>query len=579
MSLIRKAKTELEQALKDITKQEFIQLEKPKTLGFGDLTSNVAMVLASQQKQSPQQLAENLVSELHKLTFINDICEDIKVVAPGFINFYLKTDLVKQELKFILNTELYGSSEAGNGQTVVLEYSSPNTNKPLHVGHLRNNALGMFLARGLEFTGFNVVKTQVINDRGVHIMKSMLAYEYWGNGITPEDTNQKGDKFVGDYYVKFNQELKNNATLDNEAQDMLVKWEAGDADVRALWAKLNNWVYVGWGDTYKRFGSEFDKNYYESELYTHGREIITEALEKGMVYKNSDGAVAVDLTTEGLGGRDSGEKILLRANGTSVYITQDIYLAKHRFDDYKFHQMIYVVGDEQIYHFKVLFTILKKLGFPWVENISHYSYGHILLPDGKMKSREGTVVDGDDLINEMRVMTEKEITKRQPDLNKNKIEHIATTIANASIKYWFLKNNQKTEIIFDPKQSLDFEGNTGSYLLYTYVRLGSIWSKSGISESDIKFDINNLEPNEIEILRILMQWPEVVDNFIDKMQANFVCDYLFALASNLNSYYHQVNILQANESQRQVRLSLLLAARKVMKLGLDMLNIQTVEKM
>ncbi len=579
MSLIRTSSIAIELALKNITKTDLVQLERPKSLEFGDLTSNVAMILASKEKKSPQDLANGIITELKQSSGVMDVCDDIRVVAPGFINFYIKTDLIQQELDVILDDKKYGSSEIGKNKKVIIEYSSPNTNKPLHVGHLRNNSIGMCLANGLEFTGFKVVKTQVVNDRGVHIMKSILSYDRWGKNKTPKDADQKGDKFVGGYYVKFGKELENNPGLETEAQEMLEKWEAGDKDIRKLWEKMNDWIYSGWEETYKKFGSEFDKNYYESNLYTKGKEIVEKALEQGVVKKTDTGTVAIDLSEEGLGGRESGEKVLLRENGTTVYMTQDIYLAKNRFDDYDFDRLIYVVGDEQIYHFKVLFTILKKLGFDWTDKLLHYPYGQVLLPDGKMKSREGKVVDADELINEMNSFAKTEIDKRQTELSEDEKNRTAEAISGAAIKYWFLKNNQKTSIIFDPKQSLDFEGNSGPYLLYTYVRLGSILEKENVKNKVVKHNIENLGEEEIKALRLLMQWPQIMNDFTEHLQPNFICEYLFELASLMNSYYHEVPILKSEKGVRETRLALLQSVRLVLQNGLNILNINTVEKM
>ncbi len=576
MLLIRKVSKVLEQAIQNTTKVDKIQLERPKALQFGDLTTNIAMRLASEKKQSPIHIAKEIVDDLNKQADVVGVCEKIEVVSPGFINFYIKSDLIQVELDVIYNTSNYGSSEAGKGKKVVIEYSSPNTNKPIHVGHLRNNALGMSLANILEFTGFEVVKTQVINDRGVHIMKSLLAYQKWGNNKTPEDTGQKGDRFVADYYVMFGKQAKNNPQLEEEAQNLLKAWEEGDEKVVALWKKMNKWVYDGWQETYNDFGSVFDKEYFESDLYTKGREIVERAYDKNIVKKNSEGAYVIDLSEENLGGRESGEKVLLRSNGTTVYITQDIYLAVSRFEDYHFDKMIYVVGDEQLYHFKVLFTILKKLGYDWVVNLLHYPYAHVLLPEGKMKSREGKVVDADDLISEMRTHAYDEIEKRRDDISEDEKNKNASIISMAAIKYWFLKNNQKTSIIFDPKQSLDFEGNTGPYLLYTYVRLGSVISKHDKIKN---YDTKLLGEKEKEIVRLMIQWPLVVDNFLNHYQHNFICEYLFELASKINSYYHDVSILKSEDGVRETRLALIISVRSILKTGLNLLNINIIEKM
>lgn len=562
--------------IKTVSNEDDIELNIPEDAKYGDFTTNIAMRLAAQKKQSPMKIAQDFVDDLLANKFIKDNFFKIEAVNPGFINFYLNKKYLSNELEYILGNNNYGATNIGQGKTIVIEYSSPNTNKPLHLGHLRNDTLGMSLSNILSFLGFQVIRTSVINDRGIHIMQSLLAYLKWGKGKTPISEQQKGDHFVGDYYVKFNKAKEAAENLVDESREILKKWENGDQEIRTVWQQMNEWVYSGWQQTYNLFGSKFDKEYYESNLYDKGKKIIEDGVATGIFYQNKQGATVVDLTPYGLGGRESGEKVLLREDGTTVYITQDIYLAVKRYQDYKFDQLFYIVADEQNYHFKVLFKIFELLKYDWANRCYHYSYGMVDLPSGRMKSREGTIVDADDLLTQLINLARTEVIKRRSDLNKKEINHIATNIALAAVKYWFLKSNSKSRILFNPEKSLDFEGNTGPYLLYTYVRLQSILSKTNSIKKKVDGDLGE---DELKLVRKMSEWPIVINSFIKHYNPNIICEYLYILASEINSYYHTANVLKADKKLKEVRLQTISAASQILKTGLKLLNIDTVDKM
>ncbi len=551
-------------------------LEQARSFQFGDLATNVAFALAKEQGQPPLAVATELAEQLSKDKELRDFFDKIEAVKPGYINFYFSDNYLQTVLSQILAGQ-FGKLNIGHDKKIVIEYSSPNTNKPLHLGHLRNDALGMALANILQALGFAVIKTSVINDRGIHIMQSLLAYLKWGEGKTPEQVRKKGDQFVGDFYVRFHQEAEKNPALKEEAAELLRRWEEGDEEVRRAWRKLNQWVYEGWQQTYNLYGSQFDKWYYESELYDKGREIIKQAAERGIVEKRSDGAYVIDLSAYGLGDRQQGKKVLLRPDGTTVYITQDIYLAVKRFEDFQFDQMIYVVASEQDYHFRVLFKVLELLGFDWTKRLHHYSYGLVNLPEGKMKSRQGKVVDADELIAQMTELARLEINKREEELSAEEKEKIAQTVALAAIKYWFLRANPKSALLFDPKRSLDFEGDTGPYLLYSYVRLKSILRQA--KEESGAVWRGSLPLEEKKLLRQLARWPFVLERFTEEYSINLICLFLNELASSFNSYYHQVPVLKAEPEVRGLRLQVIRAGSQMLKHGLELLNIKTIEKM
>ena len=515
-------------------------------------------------------------------------------VVKGFLNLVISDDYFISEFNTIKNIEQFGFITPNeNEKAVMVEYSSPNTNKPLHLGHIRNNLLGYSVAEIIKASGKKVYKTQIINDRGIHICKSMLAWQRFGNGETPESTGLKGDKLVGNYYVKFDQEYKKEisqlisegkteenakkgAPLLLEAQKMLLKWEAGDNEVVSLWKKMNQWVYTGFDITYKELGVDFDKNYYESNTYLLGKDIVAEGLEKGIFHKKEDGSVWIDLTNEGLD-----EKIVLRADGTAVYMTQDIGTAIERFKDYELNELVYTVGNEQDYHFKVLFLILSKLGFEWAENCYHLSYGMVDLPSGKMKSREGTVVDADDLMIEM-TNTAREISQ---DLGKlegysdEEKESLYKTIGLGALKYYILKVDPKKRILFDPEESVDFAGNTGPFIQYTYARIQSILRKATFDQSK---EITNLklDAKERELIKQVQLFPEVIQNAAKNHSPALIANYIYDLVKSYNSFYQSVPILGCeNMDEKIFRTQISLKVSEIIKSGFKLLGITVPERM
>ncbi|SHH29734.1 arginine--tRNA ligase [Winogradskyella jejuensis] len=516
-------------------------------------------------------------------------------VVKGFLNIEIDDSHYINFLDAIKNKEDFGYADLKDNKAVMVEYSSPNTNKPLHLGHVRNVLLGYSVAEILKASGKKVYKTQIINDRGIHICKSMLAYERFGNGEVPSE-NLKGDKLVGNYYVEFDKaykteiknliaqgqteaEAKKNAPILLEAQDMLRKWEAGDEDVVALWKKMNGWVYDGFEATYKNIGVDFDKYYYESRTYLLGKEFIAEGLKSGVFFKKEDGSVWCDLTEDGLD-----EKIVLRSDGTAVYMTQDIGTAIQRIKDYPdVGGMVYTVGNEQDYHFKVLFLILKKLGFDWAKNLFHLSYGMVDLPSGKMKSREGTVVDADDLIEEM-ATTAEEISKelgKLDDYSEAEKKELYKVIGLGALKYYILKVDPKKRILFDPKESIDFQGNTGPFIQYTYARIQSILRKFN-SEAIINLD--NIEVSlyekEKQLLKQLEQFPTIIQNAAEQHSPALVANYTYDLVKDFNSFYQNVSILGADsEAEKTFRVLLSKKVGETIKNAFNVLGIDVPERM
>lgn len=515
-------------------------------------------------------------------------------VIKGFLNLVINPTLFLERFNQMLNEEDFGiikpSSDAEN---VMVEYSSPNTNKPLHLGHIRNNLLGYSVAKIIAASGKNVIKTQIINDRGIHICKSMLAWELFGNGETPDSTGLKGDKLVGNYYVAFDkaykkeiealvaqgksaEEAKKQAPILLKAQEMLLKWEAGDEHVVALWKKMNKWVYDGFNKTYQKLGVDFYKNYYESDTYLLGKSVVQEGLEKGVFYKKEDGSVWIDLTDEGLD-----EKIVLRADGTAVYITQDIGTAIQRFNEFTLESLIYTVGNEQDYHFKVLFLILKKLGYTWADHCYHLSYGMVDLPSGKMKSREGTVVDADDLIDEM-TLTAKDISEELGKLDGySEVEknQLYSTIGLGALKYFILKVDPKKRILFDPKESIDFNGNTGPFIQYTYARIQSILRKGNLLLSN---QLNDYQINqkEISLIKQLQLFPETIQLAAQNLSPALIANYTYELVKEYNSFYQSTPILNAETSNEQLfRTQLSYKVGLTIKNAFDLLGIQVPERM
>ena len=590
----------LQESLSQHIKQAFVTLYNTplETVEFqatrkdfeGDITV-VTFSMLRTIKMNPAQLGEELGAYLSE-----HVDEVVRYnVVKGFLNLVLSDAYFMTFFQTVCANLTFGFVSPSDDQAVMVEYSSPNTNKPLHLGHVRNNLLGYSVSEILKASGKKVYKTQIINDRGIHICKSMLAWQRYGNNETPESTGLKGDKLVGNYYVKFDQvykeeikeleakglsteEAKAQAPILLEAQDMLLKWEAGDAAVVSLWEQMNAWVYAGFEVTYKALGVNFDSYYYESQTYLLGKSFIQEGLQKGVFIKKEDGSVWCDLTSDGLD-----EKIVLRADGTAVYMTQDIGTAIQRLKDFPdVGGMVYTVGNEQDYHFKVLFLILKKLGFDWAKNLTHLSYGMVDLPSGKMKSREGTVVDADDLIVEM-ASTAKEISQELGKLEGySELEKAETytTIGLGALKYFILKVDPKKRILFDPQASVDFQGNTGPFIQYTYARIQAILRKSSVETKDEPLLEYALHDKEKSLLKQLQLFPEVIQQAASNYSPALVANYAYDLVKEFNSFYQNVSILGADStSEIRFRVQLSQAVATTIKNAFSLLGIQVPERM
>jgi len=540
-------------------------------------------------KKSPEQTGQEVGEYLKdKIPFIIDFN-----VIKGFLNLVLSPEYWFDRLQNEISNPDYGFFPQ-NGKRLMLEYSSPNTNKPLHLGHVRNNLLGYSVAEILKAYGYDVIKANLVNDRGIHICKSMLSWQLFGNGETPESSGLKGDHLVGKYYVIFDKEYKKqieelvnqgqtedeakkNAPLINDAQSMLQKWEAGDPETVDLWKMMNNWVYAGFDQTYKQLGVDFDKYYYESDTYLLGKDIIQEGLEKGVFFKKEDNSVWIDLTEDGLD-----EKLVLRGDGTSVYITQDLGTAQLKYDDFQMDESLYVVGNEQDYHFKVLFLILKKLGKPWATGLYHLSYGMVDLPSGKMKSREGTVVDADDLMNEM-VETAKtrteELGKVEGFSNEEK-QKLYYNIGLGALKYFLLKVEPKKRLLFDPNESIDFQGHTGPFIQYTYARINSVLNKGKFTDTtEIKMPLVFKE-SELDLIQTLDRFPEKVEASAKEFSPAQVANYIYELAKLYNKFYHEESILKAEDlSIKNFRLKLSKITALTIARGMKLLGIDVPERM
>lgn len=570
-----------------------VQLQKTKKEFKGHLTL-VVFPFLRMSKKSPEQTAQELGEYLVK----NEPAVAEFNVIKGFLNLTVASGCWIDLLNEINADPEYGFTKATeNSPLVMIEYSSPNTNKPLHLGHVRNNLLGYSLSKIMEANGNKVVKTNIVNDRGIHICKSMLAWQKWGNGITPEKAGKKGDHLIGDFYVLFSNKLKEETSaheaqgmtkeeaeaaspLMQEAREMLRKWEAGDPEIRSLWKMMNDWVYAGFDETYKMMGVNFDKIYYESETYLEGKSKVLEGLEKGIFYRREDGSVWANLTAEGLD-----EKLLLRADGTSVYMTQDIGTAKLRFDDYPINKMIYVVGNEQNYHFQVLSILLDKLGFEFGKGLVHFSYGMVELPEGKMKSREGTVVDADDLMEEM-INTAREISQelgKLDGLTPEEAEDIARMVGLGSLKYFILKVDPRKNMTFNPKESIDFNGNTGPFIQYTHARICSVLRKA--AEQGIVLPAalpTNFELSEKEegLIQMLANFKAVVKEAGETYSPALIANYTYDLVKEYNQFYHDFSILhEADEQLKVFRLVLSANVAKIVKEGMGLLGIEVPERM
>lgn len=561
-----------------------LEVQENKTEFEGDFTI-VTFPLVKQLKKNPESIGVELGEALTEQT---DLLESFNVVK-GFLNVKVKNQFFADQFKTI--NESFSTIEKKNS-TVMVEYSSPNTNKPLHLGHIRNNLLGFSVAQILKEAGYDVIKSQIINDRGIHICKSMLAWEKFGKGETPETSQIKGDKFVGNYYVKFDQEYKKqvseliaqgsteeqakkDAPLMKEAQQMLLDWENGDEKVRNLWKEMNAWVYKGFNETYKRLGVNFDQVQYESNTYILGKNLIQEGLEKGVLYRKEDGSVWCDLTDEGLD-----QKLLLRSDGTSVYMTQDLGTAVERFKQNNIEKLIYTVGNEQDYHFQVLFKILGKLGYSWADQLYHLSYGMVELPEGKMKSREGTVVDADDLMQDMYDIAKsksEELGKLENFTEEEKHENYEN-VGMGALKYFMLKVDPKKKMLFNPAESIDFNGNTGPFIQYTYARIQSLLVKAGYTQKEIA----NVELNQFEkaLIMQLANYKTVVAKAAEALSPALVANYVYDLVKAYNSFYQSNPILiQEDENIKQTRLNLSDLTAKTIKKSLELLGIGTVNRM
>ena len=581
--------------------EKMVQMQKTKKEFEGHLTLVVFPFLKMSRKgpeQTAQEIGEYLKANEPAVAAFN--------VIKGFLNLTIASATWIELLNEIQADEQYGLVQVTDASPLVMiEYSSPNTNKPLHLGHVRNNLLGNALANIVAANGNKVVKTNIVNDRGIHICKSMLAWKKYGNGETPETSGKKGDHLVGDYYVSFDKHYKAEvkelmakftaqgmsddeakakaeaeSPLMQEAREMLVKWEAGDPEIRGLWEMMNNWVYAGFDETYKKMGVSFDKIYYESNTYLEGKEKVMEGLEKGFFYKKEDGSVWADLTAEGLD-----HKLLLRGDGTSVYMTQDIGTAKLRFADYPINKMIYVVGNEQNYHFQVLSILLDKLGFEWGKSLVHFSYGMVELPEGKMKSREGTVVDADDLMEEM-IATAKETSQelgKLDGLTQEEADDIARIVGLGALKYFILKVDARKNMTFNPKESIDFNGNTGPFIQYTYARIQSVLRKAAESGIVIPEQIPagiELSEKEEGLIQMVADFAAVVKQAGEDYSPSIIANYTYDLVKEYNQFYHDYSILrEENEAVKVFRIALSANVAKVVRLGMNLLGIEVPSRM
>ena len=570
-----------------------VQLQKTKKEFEGHLTL-VVFPFLKMSKKGPEQTAQ----EIGEYLKANEPAVAAFNVIKGFLNLTVASATWIELLNEIHADAQYGIVSADeNAPLVMIEYSSPNTNKPLHLGHVRNNLLGNALANIVMANGNKVVKTNIVNDRGIHICKSMLAWQKYGKGETPESSGKKGDHLVGDYYVAFDKHYKAEVAelmekgmskeeaeaaspLMNEAREMLVKWEAGDPEVRALWQMMNNWVYTGFDETYRKMGVGFDKIYYESNTYLEGKEKVMEGLEKGFFFKKEDGSVWADLTAEGLD-----HKLLLRGDGTSVYMTQDIGTAKLRFADYPIDKMIYVVGNEQNYHFQVLSILLDKLGFEWGKSLVHFSYGMVELPEGKMKSREGTVVDADDLMAEM-IATAKETSQelgKLDGLTQEEADDIARIVGLGALKYFILKVDARKNMTFNPKESIDFNGNTGPFIQYTYARIRSVLRKAaeaGIVIPEVLPANIELSEKEEGLIQMVADFAAVVRQAGEDYSPSGIANYVYDLVKEYNQFYHDFSILrEENEDVKLFRIALSANIAKVVRLGMGLLGIEVPDRM
>ncbi|MDD5626099.1 MAG: arginine--tRNA ligase [Patescibacteria group bacterium] len=557
--------------------KEDLKLEIPPNQEMGDFSIS-CFGIAKVLKKAPTIVAQELASQLNLNKTKFSVFEQAKNIGP-YLNFFINKKIWFKAIceEILSKGNNFGFSNFGKNKKILVEFSAPNTNKPQHLGHLRNNFLGQATANLLAAIGYKSIKINLINDRGIHICKSMLAYKLWGEGKTPESEKIKGDHFVGKYYVLFNTKVKENPELLNEAQKILEQWEKGDSEIIALWQQMNKWALDGFYKTYEKIGINFDKWYFESDTYKLGKKIILKALRKKICYRREDKAIEIDLSKYNLD-----KKVLIRADGTSVYVTQDVGLAFLKNRDFKPHKSIYVVASEQKYHFQVLFKILELFGFKGVENCYHLSYGLIFVPEGRLKSREGTVVDADDIISEIEQLAKSEIMSSDPNISPIEVSRRAETIALAALKFFLLKFTPEQEVHFQPKESIAFEGATGPYVQYTYTRIQSILEKKPAEEiTDKLIDYKILgNPEEVAILKLLAAFPGVIKESAVSYNPTCLATYLLKLSQTFNEFYHKHKVLKA-ENQRLIkaRLVLIQAVAQVLKNGLNLMGINVLERM
>ncbi|MCQ2334803.1 MAG: arginine--tRNA ligase [Paludibacteraceae bacterium] len=593
MTLEETLKSQIKEAVKALygldAEDKMIQLQKTRPEFEGNLTL-VVFPFVKLAKKAPAQVAEEIGTKLQ-----GGLVERYNAVQ-GFLNMVINQGFWVSQLEDIAANEKYGFVPVTEeSKLMMVEYSSPNTNKPLHLGHVRNNLLGASIARIQEANGWKVVKTNIVNDRGIHICKSMLAWLRFGNGETPESSGKKGDHLIGDYYVRFDKEYraevkelvakgmdeetaKREAPLMKEAQAMLLKWEQNDPEIRSLWARMNEWVYAGFDETYKMMGVSFDKIYYESNTYLEGKSEVEKGLASGQFYRREDNSVWADLTKDGLD-----EKLLLRQDGTSVYMTQDIGTAKLRFQDFPIDKMVYVVGNEQEYHFKVLSILLDRLGFPFGKELVHFSYGMVELPNGKMKSREGTVVDADDLMAAM-IEDAKEVSKdkvlRLSGITPEEQNEIARKVGLGALKYFILKVDPRKNMLFNPEESIDFNGNTGPFIQYTYARIKSVLRKAEADSAAVDYSQVALSDKEVALIQKLTEFPAVVRQAGDDFSPAVICNYAYALAQDFNSFYHDFSILnEPDAALRAFRIQLSKVIARTIASAMTLLGIEVPERM
>jgi arginyl-tRNA synthetase len=592
MSIVDKIKPIVAAALKDLYDKDFGKSELTVNLTKPEFEGDYTLVLFSfvkLLKLSPEQLGKEIGDQLLKTN--SQFIKSYNVIK-GFLNLTIADNYWMEFLQSSYTASSFTSNE-GNGKRVMVEYSSPNTNKPLHLGHLRNNFLGWSVAEILKNRGFEVIKSSILNDRGIHICKSMVAWQLFANEATPESTGIKGDHFVGDYYVKFGIELKKqveqlqqsgsakeeaekNAPIMIAAQNMLLAWEKGDPDVRSLWQRMNNWVYDGFNETYKKIGSDFDKNYFESDTYLLGKEIVEEGLQKSVFFKKDDGSVWIDLTADGLD-----EKLVLRSDGTSVYITQDLGLADQKYKEFKYDQSIYVIADEQNYHMKVLKLILKKLDKPYAEGIYHLSYGLVELPTGRMKTREGTVVDADDMIEELKQVAREKTEElgKVKDFNPGELNELYDTIALGALKFFLLRVDPKKRMLFNPEESIDFHGFTGPFVQYTHARIRSILRKQA-KPVEVPGSISPLLPLEKKLIIALEQFETIISEAMLEHNPSVLAIYAFNLAKLFNAFYTEHSVMNAeSDEKRQLRLQISEMTANVIAAAMGLMGINVPDRM